>query len=166
MQAHSLEVFSLAKIVFYPKKFYYPLLLPSHNCINNHNVQFSRCIFKFLFQETQWSNDFSLLQSISWMMVESTGIEPVTSCLQGRRSPSWANPPYKDCLKWWAKMDSNHRPHDYQSCALASWAIGPYLASTSFLGTSSSVPSKLNNASIHKLLYPCTDLRTLLVDTL
>ena len=22
--------------------------------------------------------------------------------------------------KWWAKMDSNHRPHDYQSCALAS----------------------------------------------
>ena len=29
-------------------------------------------------------------------------------------------------LKWWAKMDSNHRPHDYQSCALASWAIGPY----------------------------------------
>ena len=27
--------------------------------------------------------------------------------------------------KWWAKVDSNHRPHDYQSCALASWAIGP-----------------------------------------
>ena len=21
---------------------------------------------------------------------------------------------------WWAEMDSNHRPHDYQSCALAS----------------------------------------------
>ena len=29
--------------------------------------------------------------------------------------------------KWWAKVDSNHRPHDYQSCALASWAIGPYV---------------------------------------
>ena len=28
--------------------------------------------------------------------------------------------------KWWAKMDSNHRPHDYQSCALASWALGPF----------------------------------------
>ena len=121
------------------------------------------------------------------LLVESTGIEPVTSCLQGRRSPSWANPPYRRteihifrleifsfktplCLcfsspnqtrftglwfgsmriwKWWAKMDSNHRPHDYQSCALASWAIGPYLASTSSLGTSSSVPSKLNNASSH-----------------
>ena len=36
-------------------------------------------------------------------------------------------------LKWWAKMDSNHRPHDYQSCALASWAIGPYQL-TSFGG--------------------------------
>ena len=23
-------------------------------------------------------------------------------------------------IAWWAKMDSNHRPHDYQSCALAS----------------------------------------------
>ena len=146
-----------------------------------------------------------LFQSIS--LVESTGIEPVTSCLQGRRSPSWANPPNfqlkvkswkltvhnfqlsifnfqllrsggpglaflreshagcnspPDCCqepafesilacvlvvlsrpglnpsfsffkKWWAKMDSNHRPHDYQSCALASWAIGPYKLSTSFL---------------------------------
>ena len=130
-------------------------------------------------------------ESIPWyfsqfLMVESTGIEPVTSCLQGRRSPSWANPPYRPnklrmfrieprlnvqilrCLssqiqtrfvglwickvtgmlwrtfefilppssfpeeKWWAKMDSNHRPHDYQSCALASWAIGPYSASTSY----------------------------------
>ena len=51
MQAHSLEVFLLAKIVFYPKKFYYPLLLPSHNCINNHNVQFSRCIPEFLLKK-------------------------------------------------------------------------------------------------------------------
>ena len=23
-------------------------------------------------------------------------------------------------LKWWAQVDSNHRPHDYQSCALTS----------------------------------------------
>ena len=22
--------------------------------------------------------------------------------------------------RWWAQVDSNHRPHDYQSCALAS----------------------------------------------
>ena len=63
----------------------------------------------------------------SFLLVEISGIEPLTSCLQGRRSPSWAKPPYPSLfLKWWAKMDSNHRPHDYQSCALASWAIGPY----------------------------------------
>ena len=127
-----------------------------------------------------------VLQSISFL-VEISGIEPLTSCLQGRRSPSWAKPPDlhllffksggpkwtrfsaekprrlqqsaglllragfrvrflyprldRSCvcplsrflvLKWWAKMDSNHRPHDYQSCALASWAIGPYWTSTFF----------------------------------
>ena len=27
-------------------------------------------------------------------MVEDTGIEPATSCLQSRRSPNWANPPF------------------------------------------------------------------------
>ena len=147
MQAHSLEVLSLAKIVFCPKKFYYPLLLPSHNCINNHNVQFSRCILNSLKKFNETMNFRSLLQSTSlrevvgqnglepstsrlsvvcssqlsyWpvsalRLVESTGIEPVTSCLQGRRSPSWANPP--------------------------DWV-------SSILGTSFPVPSKLNNASI------------------
>ena len=32
---------------------------------------------------------------------------------------------------WWAKVDSNHRPHDYQSCALTSWAISPRFGSQS-----------------------------------
>ena len=27
---------------------------------------------------------------------------------------------YELVTRWWAKVDSNHRPHDYQSCALAS----------------------------------------------
>ena len=48
--------------------------------------------------------------------------------------------------KWWAKMDSNHRPHDYQSCALASWAIGPYRLHF-LLRYIQTVPSKLNNAT-------------------
>ena len=30
---------------------------------------------------------------ISTSLVEISGIEPLTSCLQGRRSPSWAKPP-------------------------------------------------------------------------
>ena len=126
--------------------------MPSHNCINNSQcsvfkvhswASFSRDSMKFLIPQE--------LQSISLVVVEISGIEPLTSCLQGRRSPSWAKPPdlfrsllkwwakmgslslklfasdhHFYLLKWWAKMDSNHRPHDYQSCALASWAIGPY----------------------------------------
>ncbi len=31
---------------------------------------------------------------LSIKLVEISGIEPLTSCLQGRRSPSWAKPPY------------------------------------------------------------------------
>ena len=160
--------------------------MPSHNCINN-----SQCsVFKVHFWASFSRDSMKLLTFIrnfsqSLCVVEISGIEPLTSCLQGRRSPSWAKPPdlhllfFKSggpkwtrfsaekprrlqqstglspgagfrvplqsspsvpacsCpsrfLKWWAKMDSNHRPHDYQSCALASWAIGPYQL-TSFGG--------------------------------
>ena len=27
--------------------------------------------------------------------------------------------------KWWAQVDSNHRPHAYQACALTTWAMSP-----------------------------------------
>ena len=158
MQAHYRISVFLAKIVFLPLQMIFKmsicktfsLLLPSHNCIIIHNVQFSRCIWVPYSQETQWNIFCKVFQSIS--------------------------------LKWWAKMDSNHRPHDYQSCALASWAIGPFwvveisgiepltsclqgrrspswakppyvlhrLQSTLF-----PVPSKLNN---EKFLTHCTDL--------
>ena len=29
---------------------------------------------------------------------------------------------------WWAQVDSNHRPHAYQACALTTWAMRPYSA--------------------------------------
>ena len=70
-------------------------MLPSHNCIIIINVQFSRYIIEF--QETQWSilfpRYFSQFLVLFWILVEISGIEPLTSCLQGRRSPSWAKPP-------------------------------------------------------------------------
>ena len=28
---------------------------------------------------------------------------------------------------WWAQVDSNHRPHAYQACALTTWAMRPML---------------------------------------
>ena len=27
---------------------------------------------------------------------------------------------------WWARVDSNHRPHAYQACALTTWATSPF----------------------------------------
>ena len=93
----------------------FPLLLPSHNIAS---IMFQCSVFKVhlwipLFKKLNetsltrfhftsfplcclcFLSDFS--QSL---VVESTGIEPVTSCLQGRRSPSWANPPYRVLLSW------------------------------------------------------------------
>ena len=32
---------------------------------------------------------------------------------------------------WWAQVDSNHRPHAYQACALTTWAMSPYLVEIS-----------------------------------
>ena len=32
-------------------------------------------------------------------------------------------------LAWWAQVDSNHRPHAYQACALTTWAMSPYRCS-------------------------------------
>ena len=33
----------------------------------------------------------------------------------------------KSALNWWAQVDSNHRPHAYQACALTCWAMSPCL---------------------------------------
>ena len=120
--------FCFAKIVIFTlNKIIYPLLLPSHNCI----IIISLCsVFKvhvLSFQETQWSFNSLKLQSISWWRLAGSNRWP-PACKAGAL-PAELNPHIK--LKWWAKMDSNHRPHDYQSCALASWAIGPYRLLTS-----------------------------------
>ena len=34
---------------------------------------------------------------------------------------------YKISRFWWAQMESNHRPHAYQACALTIWAMSPYI---------------------------------------
>ena len=31
-----------------------------------------------------------------------------------------------DIVGWWAQVESNHRPHAYQACALTFWAMSPY----------------------------------------
>ena len=37
------------------------------------------------------------------------------------------------CIPWWAQVDSNHRPHAYQACALTTWAMRPF---SQYLGCS------------------------------
>ena len=55
---------------------------------------------------------------------------------------------------WWAKVDSNHRPHDYQSCALTSWAISPHF------GKPVSIPHPLLVEMRRiELLTPCVQSR-------
>ena len=87
-----------------------------------------------------------------WLaVVEVSGFEPLTSCLQSRRSTSWAIPPlhlsfiswhrsfHNYCLMfnvkcsmglWWAILDLNQGPHPYQGCALTTWANSPKLLSS------------------------------------
>ena len=108
---------------------------------------------KYLFQGT----------SVNFLkVVEISGIEPLTSCLQGRRSPSWAKPPYPffEVVGQNGLEPSTSRLSVVCSSQLSYW---PILVTSSCLGTLLSVPSKLNNA---KTLTLCTDLRTLLEDAL
>ena len=99
-------------------------LLSSHF---NTLFSFQGASSNFCWSQTEILNlSWTLLSSFK-KLVEIVGIEPATSCLQGRRSPSWAISPYHLLFeKWWARVGSNHRPYDYQSYALASWATGPF----------------------------------------
>ena len=63
----------------------------------------------------------------------------------------WTNP-----FKWWAQMDSNHRPHAYQACALTTWAMRPFIKLKDFLvGTNGLEPStsRLSGVRSNHLSY-------------
>ena len=76
--------------------------------------------------------------SIHFQLVEISGIEPLTSCLQGRRSPSWAKPPSYGSF---VVGPSGLEPPTLRLSVVRSSQLsyGPISLSTS-------VPSKLNNA--------------------
>ena len=154
--------FCLAKIVIFTLMTFltkrhqkFPLLLPSHNCIIILNVQFSRYNSEFPKKFNEVSSCEGTSFNFLWWRVPGSNRWP-PACKAGALPAELT--PHRGFLKWWAKMDSNHRPHDYQSCALASWAIGPYWFLTSCSDTHPYGPSKLNNVSTLTL---CTDLRTL-----
>ena len=90
-------------------------------------------------------------------LVEVRGFEPLTPCLQGRCSPSWAIPPgqfyiyfSQELLSWkWGWEDLNLRPHAYQACALTSWATTPGLTDVS----ASDENNSDNESSLSFLLF-------------
>ena len=51
----------------------------------------------------------------SIMALKDTGNKALKKSLKGS---SIANPNSVICTEWWAAVDSNHRPHPYQGCAL------------------------------------------------
>ena len=82
------------------------------------SILFSSCfLFSALFQE-QISKDKSKL--IFWYTL--------LKCISFRQ-PLFSFVSFsffsKKKRKWWAQMDSNHRPHAYQACALTTWAMRP-----------------------------------------
>ncbi len=92
-----LDVVPQLKLRLLPCSFKHRTSLLPYFTCNHHIVQFSRC---------RTSN-------FIWSQISksnSLGFE-----IQQQRAV------------WWARVGSNHRPCDYQSHALASWATGPYL---------------------------------------
>ena len=92
-------------VVFYPIKFLLSFLTRSILiCITFCFIQFSS--FFSLFLRTDFNNQISLI-----IQIYSPDVEDAV--------------PYISDL-WWAQMDSNHRPHAYQACALTTWAMRPF----------------------------------------
>ena len=90
-------VFTLVEIVFLPYFVERPIFL---NIMSSISVRF----YSFTFIRFSMN---MVLTGISGL-VEMKGIEPLTPCLQGRCSPSWATPPYWDdrSLGHW-KLNNN-----------------------------------------------------------
>ena len=72
-------------------------MLPSHNCIIITMFSFQGASLNLFFKKLNEASTFHIAFALFLLELQSVSY-----------------------LKWWAKMDSNHRPHDYQSCALAS----------------------------------------------
>ena len=70
-------------------------------------------------------------------MVEVNGLEPMTSCVQGRRSPNWATPPIPFLVGLDGVEPSTSRLSGVRSNQAELQALWPPL---SFFGLSLSIP--------------------------
>ena len=91
---------------------------------------------------------------ISKWCVEISGIEPLTSCLQGRRSPSWAKPPYPSITFLEVVGQNGLEPSTSRLSVVCSSQLSYWPVLTSSLRRYIfSIPCKLNNASISEHFY-------------
>ena len=98
-------------------------------------VLFPRTIFKrewlFLsFYQTNFA--ISPAEALGWWAQVLSSLSPLYSAYTAfLRSVVFSNflTPATLRVAWWAQVDSNHRPHAYQACALTTWAMSPYLYS-------------------------------------
>ena len=83
-------------------------------------VQFSRCSFSNLFQGQ--IETLRIRKMLRFDLVGGDKRNRTAGLLLARQALSQLSytPDSPSEFWWWAQVDSNHRPHDYQSCALAS----------------------------------------------
>ena len=117
-----------------------------------------------------------------WFLVEMKGFEPLTPCLQGRCSPSWATPPWVGSLIFRFTGETFHLPGvsiELSSRTVARKVFSPLQSLTSVFGMGTGGPSsfrtltsysknalvlwKLNNKFIsslsrHRIRYTSFDL--------
>ena len=120
------------------RQFYYPLTFEPQETqwSLNRNWSFIQPLGRIQFIRAADSLPSSLftfnysLKSKAFEMVGQSGLDLISIILRFASCNRSTKAAVLFCpfsfRKWWAKVDSNHRPHDYQSCALASWAIGPF----------------------------------------
>ena len=86
-----------------------------------------RKIFYFLFSSCIFTLLYSVFKVLTWPLCGQLGE------LLLRLSPRFASQTVilfaLVCfvIPWWAQVDSNHRPHAYQACALTTWAMSPWV---------------------------------------
>ena len=108
--------------------------LAFHSCFS---VQFSRCRFRLIKARIKYSANWVFNSGLNGGDKRIRTADP----LLAKQVLSQLS--YTPIDNWWAWVGSNHRPYDYQSYALASWATGPYQFRVR-------IPSKLNNVRFPK----------------
>ena len=86
--------------------------------------------FVFLMHFYFFFIQFSRFRNVLRTFTSLTSPTSSSICFANRNSLVWF---WNFYVPWWAQVDSNHRPHAYQACALTTWAMRPF---SQYLGCS------------------------------